>query len=201
MHTPLVYAPDLIAPTYPFGIYEPGMTPDPPGCSSLPYHAADADEHEEGLLPAKTGDEVLEAETGDKALEAETGDEALKAETGDEVLKAEMGGEALEAELPIGALLDEANVCAAAAYEAGVWCELRRGGGQGVTGGDSSRRAWKRRAGADMDKDGAHSMHLRKRRKGMFGVGGYVPVPLAAFEEQDGVRVKSAAMIEDSDSG
>ena len=135
MHTPLVYAPDLIAPTYPFGIYEPGTTPDPPGCSSLPYHAADADEHEEGLLPAETGDEVLEAETGDKALEAETGDEALEAETGDEALKAEMGGEALEAELPIGALLDEADVCAAAAYEAGVWRELRQGGGQSATGG------------------------------------------------------------------
>jgi hypothetical protein len=44
-------------------------------------------------------------------------------------------------------------------------------------------------------------MHLRKRRKGVFGVGGYVPAPLAAFEEPDGVRVKSAAMIEDSDSG
>ena len=34
----------------------------------------------------------------------------------------------------------------------------------------------------------------------MFGVGGYVPVPLAAFEETDGVRVKSATMIEDEDA-
>jgi hypothetical protein len=135
MHTPLVYTPDLIAPTYPFGIYEPGMTPDPLGCSSLPYHAADADEHEEGLIPAKTGDEVLEAETGNKALKAEMGDEALEAKTGDEVLKAEMGGEALKAELPIGALLDEADVCVAVAYEAGVWHELCRGGGQSAMGG------------------------------------------------------------------
>ena len=54
-------------------------------------------------------------------------------------------------------------------------------------------------AGADMDGDGPHSMRSRKRRKGVFGVGGYVPVPLAAFEEPDGVRVKSATMIEDSD--
>jgi len=35
----------------------------------------------------------------------------------------------------------------------------------------------------------------------MFGVGGYVPVPVAALEEPDSVRLKSAAMIEDSDSG
>ena len=116
-------------------------------------------------------------------------------------MPAEMGDEAPEAELRTEAPLDEVDVRAAAAYEAGVWRELRRGGGQGPTGGGPSRRGRKRRAGADMDADGAHSMHLRKRRKGMFGVGGYVPVPLAAFEEQDGVRVKSAAMIEDSDSG
>ncbi len=35
----------------------------------------------------------------------------------------------------------------------------------------------------------------------MFGVGGYVPVPLAVFEEPDGVRVKSATMIKVSDLG
>jgi len=68
------------------------------------------------------------------------------------------------------------------------------------------RRAWRgeRRAGAgagaDMDGDGAHSIHLGKRRKGVFGVGGYVPIPVAALEP-DGVRVKSAEMIKDSDSG
>jgi len=165
MHTPFVYAPDLIVPAHPFGIYAPGTTPDSPGYLTLSYHAADADEQEEDLMPAETGDEALEAE-----------------------LRTEV-------------LLDEVDVRAAAAYEAGVWRELRRSGGQGVAGGGPSRRARKRRAGADMDGYGAHSMHLRKRRKGMFGVGGYVPVPLAAFEEPDGVRVKSAAMIEDSDSG
>jgi hypothetical protein len=53
---------------------------------------------------------------------------------------------------------------------------------------------------ADMDGDGAHSIHLGKRRKGVFGVGGYVPIPVAALEP-DGVRVKSAEMIKDSDSG
>ena len=166
MHTPFVYAPDLIVPAHPFGIYAPSTAPDPPpGCSTLPYHAADADEQEEDLMPPETGDE------------------------------------ALEAELRTEALLDEVDVRAAAAYEAGVWRELRRGGGQGATGDCPSQRARKRRAGADIDGDGAHSMRLRKRRKGVFGVGGYVPVPLAALEELYGVRVKSAAMIEDSDSG
>jgi hypothetical protein len=29
MHTPFVYAPDLIVPAHPFGIYAPGTTPDP----------------------------------------------------------------------------------------------------------------------------------------------------------------------------
>jgi hypothetical protein len=72
---------------------------------------------------------------------------------------------ALEAELRTEALLEEVDVRAAAAYEAGVWRELCRGGGQGATGGGPSRRAWKRRAGADMDGGGAHSMHLQKRRK------------------------------------
>jgi hypothetical protein len=43
MHTPFVYAPDLIVRAHPFGIYAPGTTPDPPGCSTLPYHATDAD--------------------------------------------------------------------------------------------------------------------------------------------------------------
>jgi hypothetical protein len=37
------------------------MTPDPLGCSTLPYHAADMDKHEEDLIPAEMGDEVLEA--------------------------------------------------------------------------------------------------------------------------------------------
>jgi hypothetical protein len=32
MHTPFVYAPDLIVPAHPFVIYAPGMTPDPPRC-------------------------------------------------------------------------------------------------------------------------------------------------------------------------
>jgi hypothetical protein len=61
MHIPFVYAPDPIVPTHPFGIYVPGMTPDPPRCWTLLYHAPDADEQED-LMPAETGDEALTAE-------------------------------------------------------------------------------------------------------------------------------------------
>ena len=52
-----------------------------------------------------------------------------------------------------------------------------------------------------MNGDGAHAMRLRKRRKRAFGVGGYVPVPVGTLEGPDGIRVKSAAIIEDSDKG
>jgi len=65
--------------------------------------------------------------------------------------------------------------------------------------GGPSRRARKRRAdagaGAEIDGDGAHAMPLRKRRKGAFGGRGYVPVPMGALEEPDGLRVKSVAVI------
>ena len=110
-------------------------------------------------------------------------------------MPAQTGDEALKAELRTEVLLDEVDVRAAAAYEACVWCGLRRGGWAGRYG----RRLFAESAGADMDGDGAHSIQFRKRRKGVFGV--YAPVPLAAFEEPDGVRAKSAAMIADSDSG
>jgi hypothetical protein len=79
-------------------------------------------------------------------------------------MPAETGDEALEAELRTEVLLDEVDVRAAAAYEACVWRGLRQCGGQGTTGGDPSRRARKRRAGADMDGDGAHPMRSQKRR-------------------------------------
>ncbi len=65
--------------------------------------------------------------------------------------------------------------------------------------GGPSRRPLKLRvnagARAEIAGDGAHSM--RKRRKGALGVDGSV----TALAEQDGVRVKSAAMFKDSDSG
>ena len=59
-------------------------------------------------------------------------------------MPAETGDEALEAELRTEALLDEVDVHTAAAYEAGVWRELRRGGGKAATGGGPSRRAQER---------------------------------------------------------
>jgi hypothetical protein len=67
MHNPFVYPADLIVPAHLFGIYAPGTTPDPPGCSTLPYHAADVDKQED-LMPAETGDEALEAELCVEAL-------------------------------------------------------------------------------------------------------------------------------------
>ncbi len=56
-------------------------------------------------------------------------------------------------------------------------------------------------AGAEMNGDGMHAICLWKWRKGVFGGGGYVPVPVSALEGLDGIRVKSVAIIEDSDSG
>ena len=50
-----------------------------------------------------------------------------------DLMFAETDNEALEAELCDEALLDAADACAAVAYEAGLWCELR-GGSQGGTG-------------------------------------------------------------------
>ena len=90
----------------------------------------------------------------------------------EDLLRIETDDEAFEVELRAEALLNAADAHAAATYEAVVWHKLP-GGGHG--------------AGADMDGDGAHSIHLRKRRKGVFGVGGYVPIPVAALEP-DGVR-------------
>jgi hypothetical protein len=47
-----------------------------------------------------------------------------------------------------------------------------------------------------MDGDVTPAMRLWKRRKGAFGVGGYVPVPDAVLEEPDRVRVKSVINIQ-----
>ena len=50
-----------------------------------------------------------------------------------------------------------------------------------------------------MNGDGANAMRLRKRA--LFEGGGYVPVPVGALEEPNAVKVKSAAIIEDSEKG
>ena len=168
IYSPFVYAPDLIAPAHPFGVYAPGTTPDPQGSltSALLRHAADDDDGEED---------------GDMEARQEEPEDLMPAETDDE---------ALEAELRAEARLDAADARAAAEYEAGVW----RGG--------RSHSVKKRRVGAEIGGNDAHSVRLRKRRKG--ALGGWLPAVaeagMDALEEPDGVKVKSAAMIEDSDS-
>jgi hypothetical protein len=122
----------------------------------------------------------------------------------------ETDDEALVGELRAEALLDMADARVAAAHEAAVWRELRGGSGPGP-----SRRALKRRAevaegeGAEMSADGAPhaAMRLRKRRKGArpgvrepMRAGARARGDAALFASPDGVRVKSAAVIEDSDS-
>jgi hypothetical protein len=62
----------------------------------------------------------------------------------EDLMLAETDNEALEAELCAEALLDAADACAAVAYEAGLWRELR-GGRQGGTGGPSRRARMRER--------------------------------------------------------
>ena len=176
MHSPFVYAPDLIAPAHPFGVYTPGTMPDAQGSSTsalLPHAAEDDDNEEDGDM------EGWQEEEQEGLMPAETDDEAL------------------EAELRAEARLDAADGRAAAEYEAGVWRSLR-----GIERGGSSQRAKKRRAGAEIGGNDGHSVRLWKRRKA--ALGGWAPVVaeagMDALEEPDGVKVKSAAMIEDSDS-
>ena len=176
MYYPFVYAPDLIAPAHPFGVYTPGTTPDQQGSSTsaLLRHAADDDDGEED---------------GDMEAWQEERKDLMSAETDDE---------ALEAGLRADARLDAADARAAAEYEAGVWREHR-----GVGRGGPSQRAKKRRAGAEMGGNDAHSVRLRKRRKGASDrwAPTVAEAGMDALEEPDGVRqVKSAAIIEDSAS-
>jgi hypothetical protein len=173
MYSPFVYAPDLLAPAHPFGVYAPGTTPTPPDPLRPSFrlrHASgeDEDEEEEDLIPAKTDDEALARE--------------LRAE----------------------AALDAADARAAAAYEAGVWRELR---------GAPGRRMRKRRAGGDVDVGGeeAHAVRLRKRRRmdaqggwtlgaASVGIGSGAGAEAELLRSPDDLKVKSAAVIEDSDS-
>jgi hypothetical protein len=202
MYTPFVYAPDLIAPAHPFGVYAPGTTPDPPlplplppppplpSSSTLPLLRHTADPHDDY---DDDGDYDYDDEEEEEE-EEEPGRDSMLVETDDEGLADQLRAEAL---------LDMADGRAAAAYEAAVWRELR-----GDSGPGPSRRGRKRRAevaegagagaGAEMCADGApYAMRKRKRRKGA-GVGPRGDAAL--FASPDGVRVKSAAIIEDSDS-
>jgi hypothetical protein len=118
IYSPFVYAPDLIAPAYPFGVYAPGTMPElghpsPAHSCHVTYQDDDDDdeeeEEEENLMPTETDEEALEAE--------------LRAE----------------------ARLDAADARAAAAYEAGIWRELR----SAHKAGASLRRSRKRRRSGD----------------------------------------------------
>jgi hypothetical protein len=164
MYAPFVYAPDIIAPAHPFGVYAPGTTPETLAPSTSLLRPADED-----------GDYLMPAETDDEALETELSAEAR---------------------------LDAADSRAAAAYEAGVWRELRdshNNGDGGREGAVPPRRRKRRRAGAEAAVDDAHDqpMRLCKRRKG--AQGWCTTVPADMLKSPDGVVVKSAAVIEDSD--
>ncbi|KAI0246289.1 hypothetical protein BJV78DRAFT_1356255 [Lactifluus subvellereus] len=170
MYTPFVYAPDIIAPSHPFGVYAPGTTPDPLGLlQTTSLHRAaeedgyETDEEEDDLMPSETDDE------------------------------------ALAVELAAEAQLDAADARAAAAYEAAVWRELRECQDSAGAGARLRRRT-KRPALAEavvVVDDAHHAVHLRKRRKD--ALGGWA-APADMLKSPDGVRVKSAAVIEDSDS-
>ncbi|KAH9164659.1 hypothetical protein EDB89DRAFT_2077804 [Lactarius sanguifluus] len=159
-YAPFVYAPDLVAPAHPFGIYAPGTIPEPLGAISdgvrrrpaaVEYDSNSEQEEAEDLMPDATDDEALEVE--------------LAAET----------------------LVDTVDARAAAAYEARVWRELR-----GAP--RPQRRIRKRAAQAGVEDERAQPMRPRKRRKVLRSG------PADALQSPDGVKVKSAAMIEDSDS-
>ena len=71
MYTPFVYAPNLIAPAHPFGVYALGTTSGLPGTSTLPRHATDTDaaeDEDKDLMLAETDNEALEAELRAEAL-------------------------------------------------------------------------------------------------------------------------------------
>jgi hypothetical protein len=106
MYSPFVHAPDLITPAHPFGVYVPSTMPESRQPSHHPVHVTYQnydDDDDDG--------EDEEGENEEDLMPIETDDEAL------------------EIELNAEARLDAADARAAAEYEAGVWRELRRGGG------------------------------------------------------------------------
>jgi hypothetical protein len=144
--------------------------PEQPGHPAIPRHVTDQDDDDE--------DEEEE----------------------EDLMPAETDEEALEGELDAEDRLDVADARAAALYEAGAWREL---GGAHYAGGPLRRLRKRRRAGTEAREDDVPSMVLRprKRRKTPQG-GGRLPVGGGAemLKSPDGVKVKSAAVIEDSDS-
>ena len=146
-YAPFFHAPDLIAPSHPFGIYAPGTIPEPFGATSKGVRRPYDDEYDDSE------------------------EDLMNDETDDEALDVELAGEAL---------LDAVDVRAAVAYEADVWHDLR---------GATRTRRRKREV-----EEGHERTRTRKRRKVAVR-----PALEDALKSPDGVKVKSAAMIEDSD--
>jgi hypothetical protein len=176
IYSPFVYAPDLIAPDHPFGVYTPGTTPEPghpaPANSChMTYQDDDNDDDDgEDLMPNETDEEALEVE--------------LKAE----------------------ARLDVADARAAAAYEASLWRELRSAhnahSGASLRRSRKRRRSGDGEEVEVGGEDGDVSptsmrSRTRKRRKNLRASGGG-----PGYDEESpigGVSV-SAVVIEHSDS-
>jgi len=173
IYSPFVYAPDLIAPAHPFGVYAPGTMPEL-GHQTHSYHVTYQDDDDDDEEEGEEEEDLMLTETDEEALEVE-----LKAE----------------------ALLDTADARAAAAYEAGIWRELRSRSAHDA--GASLRRSRKRRrsgdgeevevGGEDGDDVSPTNMRLRtrKRRKNVRASGGGY--------DDEGADLESAAVIEDSD--
>ncbi len=159
-YAPFVYAPDLVVPAHPFGVYAPGTIPDQLGGIS------------DGVRRRPVAVQY------DENSEEEDAEDLMSDETDDEALEVELAGEAL---------LDAGDARAAAAYEAGVWRELRGAPRQ-------RKRTRKRTAQAEVEDEHAQPIRPRKRRKAVRSGSA------DALKSPDGVNVKSAAMIEDSDS-
>jgi len=169
MYVPFVYAPDMIAPAHPFGVYAPGTTPEPLCSSTYARHVMDKGEDE---------DEVGEREG-----------EFMPAETDDEALAVSLLAEDA---------LDEADALADAAYEASMWRELRGGQDADVLLPGQvlgKRRACEEVGGDDVPL----AMPARKQRKKNAGGGRTPVDARASAGLVKSLEVKSAAVIEDSD--
>jgi hypothetical protein len=154
IYSPFVYAPDLIAPAHPFGVYAPGTMPELRH-QTYSYHVTYQDDDDDDEEEGEEEEDLMPTGTDEEALEVE-----LKAE----------------------ALLDAADDRAAASYEAGIWRELRSRSAHNA--GASLRRSRKRRrsgygeevevGGEDGDDVSPTSMRLRarKRRKNVRASGG-----------------------------
>jgi hypothetical protein len=167
MYTPFVYAPDMIAPAHPFGVYAPGTTPET--LASLTSSRTPADE--------------------DTRYEDDD----------DDFMPSETDEEGLEMELSAEARLEVADARAAAEYEACVWRELR-GSHDGDGMGARLRRRKRRPADAEAAVDDDHHSVRSARKRKKVALGGDETTPADMDNSPDGVRVKSAAVIESSDS-